>query len=56
MQIQCKLKLYGSDANTMKPIALINIPLVAIRLDPYLSDNIPEIGPMIIVPIISGNM
>ena len=40
----------------MNANALIIIPMVAIQRGPYLSDKIPEIGPIIIIPTVSGSM
>jgi len=35
---------------------LITIPKVAIHLGPYLSDNQPDIGPMMITPAVNGSI
>src|ERR1039457_4008122 len=48
------VKLYGSNTNNMNANALNNIPPVAIHLGPYLSDNAPDVGPIIIIPMVNG--
>ncbi len=50
------LKLYGNKVSKNRDIAMITIPVVANNLAPYLSVNMPPIGPNAIKPTIMGSI
>src|SRR5271157_243440 len=49
-------KSAGKSASNMNDSATISIPPVAIHLGPYLSDSMPDMGAMMIRPIVRGSM